>query len=118
MTDAAAGALSETYLGLHEYDRRPLGTRYAATLTDGRPVLALAIANDISSGIRHHDRYVAAFERAAAVRHDALSTPLAWGRVGDVWHCAYGIAPSIDLVPGLLSPADVAIVGVQLLRAV
>src|SRR5688572_1906738 len=39
MIDADAGALSETYSDLQEYDRRPLGTRYAAALADGKPVL-------------------------------------------------------------------------------
>ena len=113
-----AGALSDTYRSILEFDRRPEGTRYSATLADGMPVIALALASDICAQIRHHDRYQAAFERAATVRHDALATPVAWGNSSGTWHCAYGIAPSIDLVPGLLSPSAVAVVGVQLLRAV
>lgn len=117
MSNADAGALRETYRDLSEIERRPEGVRYHATLSDGARVHAIALSDAVGSRIRHADRYARAFERAATVRHQALATPLAWGRAGECWHCAFARTETVHLSPGALSPSDVAILGVQLARA-
>jgi serine/threonine protein kinase len=117
MSDADGGALRETYRDLSEIERRPEGVRYHATLSGGVRVHAIALSDDVTSRIRHSDRFVRAFERAAAVRHQAIAAPLAWGRADNCWHCAFARTESVELKPGSLSPSDVAVLGVQLTRA-
>lgn len=118
MTDADDGALREHYHDLREIERRPEGIRYSATLSDGTPVVALAIAPGIADRMRHPERFITAMERSAAVHHEALPRPLAWGRVSDGrLHCAYARIDRIEIVPGALPPSDVAVIGVQLARA-
>jgi len=117
MSNADAGALRETYRDLSEIERRPEGVRHHATLNDGVRVHTIVLNDDIGSRIRHPERFNGAFERAAAVQHQAIATPLAWGRAADGWHCAFARTETIELTPGALSPSDVAILGVQLTRA-
>ena len=117
MGDADAGALRETYQNLSEIERRPEGIRYSATLSDGARVHAIALAGDLAPFIRYPERFDAAFQRAAAVQHQAIAAPLAWGRTADDrLHCAFARTETLDLFPGTLSPSDVAILGVQLAR--
>jgi hypothetical protein len=102
-----------------ELDRRPEGIRYSATLHDhdGTPVVVLAIARDLRARIPFPERFTAALERAASIPSDALSLPLAWGHDSNgLLHCAYARLPLEELIPGSLSTADVANVGVQLAR--
>lgn len=116
MTDASA--LREAYRDLAEIDRRREGTRFSATLPDGTPVIALAIAPEVGARVASHDRFAAEFQRAAAVHHEAIVPPLAWGSLGDgTLHCAYARLESEALVPGSLPPAAVARIGVQISRA-
>jgi len=116
MTDA--GALGEAYHDLTEIDRRREGIRFSATLPDGTPVVALAIAPEVGARIVSHDRFAAELERAAAVHHEGLVPPVAWGSLRDgTLHCSYARLEPQELVPGSLPPATVAHIGVQLARA-
>jgi len=116
MTDA--GALGEAYHDLTEIDRRREGIRFSATLPDGTPVVALAIAPEVGARIVSHDRFAAELERAAAVHHEGLVPPVAWGSLRDgTRHCSYARLEPQELVPGSLPPATVAHIGVQLARA-
>ncbi|MEX2154761.1 MAG: protein kinase, partial [Gemmatimonadaceae bacterium] len=116
MTDVSA--LREQYRDLSELDHRPEGIRYAATLPDGTPVVALAINEEVAARIRHPERFIAAFDRAAAVHHEAIVPPLAWGQAADgTLHCAYARLEPERISPGSLSPSEVATIGMQLARA-
>ena len=113
------GALREAYRDLTELDRRREGIRFSATLLDGTPVIALAIAPEVGAQIVSHDRFAAEFERAASVHHEGLVPPVAWGSLSDgTLHCSYSRLEVQELVPGSLSPASVAGIGVQVARAV
>ena len=116
MTDV--GALRDTYRDLSALDQRPEGIRYAATLSDGTPALVVSIAPPLATRVRSPERFEAALARAAAVRHECLASPLQWGVASDGrLHCAYRRNQRVDLEPGQLSPSDVAILGVQVGRA-
>jgi len=116
MTDAAA--LRDQYRDLSELDRRPEGIRYVASLPDGTPVVALAIAEDVAARIRHPGRFIAAFDRAAAVHHEAIVPLLAWGQAANgTLHCAYARLEPERVSPGSLSPSEVATIGMRLARA-
>lgn len=116
MTDA--GSLRDHYRDLTEIDRRPEGIRYSASLSDGTPVVALAIAPDVVARVRYPERFSAAFDRAAAIQHEALAQPLSWGVASDgALHCSYARRDLQPLVPGSLSAAGVAAMGQQLARA-
>ena len=118
MSDADVGGLRETYRDLVALDQRPEGKRFNATLADGTPVLAISIAERLASRVRSPERFDAAFARTAALRHESVALPLQWGvTVDGVAHCAYSRGQRIDLVPGEQSPSDVAILGVQVARA-
>jgi serine/threonine protein kinase len=114
MTDA----LREAYGDLSEIDRRREGIRFAATLPDGTPVVVLSLAPDISASIVSQDRFDAEFQRAAAVHHEGLVPPVAWGALSDgTLHCAYVRVDAQDIAPGSLTPAIVASAGARLARA-
>lgn len=116
MTDA--GALGEAYHDLTEIDRRREGVWFSATLPDGTPVVALAIAPEVGPQIVSHDRFAAEFQHAAAVHHEALVPPVAWGSLSDgTLHCSYARLEPQELVPGSLPPATVASIGMQIARA-
>lgn len=116
--DADIEVLRETYADVAELDRRPEGARYSAALPDGAPVVLLVLARELSDAIRSDESFFATLERAAAVHHEALVGPLAWGRGGNgLLHCAYPRLDTLDVAPGTLSPVDVATNGVQLARA-
>ena len=113
-----AGALGEAYRDLIEVDRRREGTRYTATLPDGTPVVALAIASDVGTRISSHDRFAAEFQRAAAVHHEGIVPPVAWGALSDgTLHCAYARFERRDVTPGSLPPVVVAGIGAHLAKA-
>lgn len=114
MTDAA---LRDQYRDLVELDRSAEGIRYAAALPDGTPVTVRAITNGLGARIQHPERFFATLERAAAIHHDALARPLAWGRAGGTIHVAYRRTAAGEIVPGSLSPSGVAAIGVRLSRA-
>jgi serine/threonine protein kinase len=114
MTDA----LREAYRDLKEIDRRREGIRFAATLPDGTPVIALALAPEVSARIVSQERFDAEFQRAAAVHHEGLVPPVAWGALSDgTLHCAYARVDSQEIVPGSLTPAIVASAGAKVARA-
>ena len=118
MSDAELGGLQETYRDLTEIERRPEGVRYTATLSDGSAVFALALSPELAARIRHHERYDAAFSRAATIRHDGIATPLAWGRTSDGRsHYAFARTRLMRPEPGTMSPSDIAIIGVRLCGA-
>jgi hypothetical protein len=118
MSNADGGALRETYRDLSEIERRPEGIRYRAMLSDGSRVYALGLADDLGAAVRHQGRFDAAFQRAAAVVHQAIAAPAAWGRASDLrLHCAFARTETVPLTPGELSPSDVAILGVRLSEA-
>ena len=118
MSDADAGGLRETYRDLVPLDQQPEGKRFTATLSDGTPVLAIAIAERLASRMGSAERFDAAFARAAALRHETVASPLQWGVTSEgIAHCAYSLGQRIGLVPGEQSPSDVAILGVQTARA-
>jgi hypothetical protein len=115
---ADAGALNEAYRDLSEIDRRREGTRYHATLPDGTPVVALAIAPDVAQHITAPDRFAAEFERAAAMHNEGIVPPLAWGQLADgTLHCAFARFDRDELVAGAVPHAAIASMGMQLGRA-
>jgi serine/threonine protein kinase len=115
MNDAA---LREIYADLEVIDRRRDGVRFTATFGDTTPVVVLAIAPDVSARVRSTEQFEAAFQHAAALHHEALVPPIAWGAANDgTLHCAYARLDTTPLAPGSLSPAVVASIGVQLARA-
>lgn len=117
MGDADVGALRDIYRGLTELDRRPEGIRYSATLSDGTPVMVVAIAEQLAARVRNQERFDAAMARAAALGHESVASPLQWGSTSDgQLHCAFARGEQIPLVPGEQSPSDVAILGVQMAR--
>jgi serine/threonine protein kinase len=76
------------------------------------------IAAPLAARVRSQERFDAALARAAALRHESIASPLEWGRSNDgQLHCTYPDAQRIELVPGQQSPSDVAILGVQMARA-
>jgi hypothetical protein len=120
MSDAEAGALRETYRDLQEVERRPEGVWYAASLDDGAPVTALAIADDLASRVTRVDRFAAAFARASTVRHDAIASPLAWTTTrqrGGTLHCAFARHDASGPSDGALSPSDVGAIGARVCHA-
>lgn len=115
---ADARTLGEAYRDLSEIDRRREGTRYNATLPDGTPVVALAIAPAVAQQVTAPDRFDAEFERAAALHHEGIVPPLAWGRLGDgTLHCAHARVEREELVPGSVPHATIVGMGIQLARA-
>jgi serine/threonine protein kinase len=113
-----AGALREIYGDLEVIDRRRDGVRFTATFGDGTPVVVLAIAPDVAARVRSTEQFEAAFQHAAALHHEALVPPIAWGAAKDgTLHCAYAQLDTTPLAPGSLSPAIVANIGVQIARA-
>jgi serine/threonine protein kinase len=72
----------------------------------------------VAARIRHPERFIAAFDRATAVHHEAIVPPLAWGQATDgTLHCAYARLEPERVSPGSLSPSEVATIGMQLARA-
>lgn len=117
--DVDIDALREMYRDLSELDRRPEGIRYSATLSDGTPVVVLAIARSLAAGVQFPERFIATLERTASIHHAALAQPVAWGRTSrGMLHCAYPRLDVQEVAPGSLSAAAVATIGVQLARAV
>src|SRR5688572_9114570 len=113
-----ASALREIYDDLEVIDRRRDGVRFAAMFGDGTPVVVLAIAPDVTARVRSTEQFEAAFQHAAALHHEALVPPLAWGAANDgTLHCAYARLDATPVAPGSLSPAAVASIGVQIARA-
>jgi eukaryotic-like serine/threonine-protein kinase len=111
-------SLREQYSDLVEMDRRPAGIRYAATLFSGAPVVVHALSRELGARIRDTERFFATLGRAAAVQHDALNRPQAWGQTRDgLFHVAFARLDAEEITPGALSPSDVAAMGVQLARA-
>jgi serine/threonine protein kinase len=113
------GGLRDVYRDLQELDRRPEGIRYSATLSDGSPVLVIAVAESLAAEVRDPERFNAAMARAAALGHEAVAIPKQWGATAEgQLHCAYERLEQIPLIAGEQSPSDVAILGVQMARAV
>jgi serine/threonine protein kinase len=113
-----AGALRDIYDNLEVIDQRRDGVRFTATFGDGTPVVVLAIAPDVTARVRSTEQFEAAFQHAAALHHEALVPPIAWGAASDgTLHCAYARLETTPLAPGSLAPATVADIGVQIARA-
>jgi hypothetical protein len=111
-------SLREQYSDLVEIDRRPAGIRYAATLFSGAPVVVHTLSRELGARVRDAERFFATLGRAAAVQHEALNRPQAWGQTKDgLFHVAYARLDAGEITLGELSPSDVAAMGVQLARA-
>lgn len=81
--------------------------------------LVVTIARDASARVRNQERFNAALERAAALGHESVASPLEWGRdESGQFLCTYATGDRIELVPGEQSPSDVAILGIQIAHAV
>lgn len=115
--DADAGALREHYRDLIEINRRAEGVRYSGALPNAAPVEVLALGSDLTQRLRTPDQFLAALERASRVRDELLGAPVAFGRLGDVLHCAFPRDEPIELLPGMMGPREVAEIGIQLSRA-
>ena len=79
----------------------------------------LTIPPEVAARVRNQERFNAALERAASLQHPLVASPERWavGTGGELC-CFYPGGTRVDLVPGSVSPSDVAIVGVQMARAV
>ena len=78
----------------------------------------VTFAPEIAARVRSRELFDAALARAAALRHDRIASPLEWGVDSDGrLRCTYPAAERIALAPGEQSPSNVAIMGVQMSRA-
>lgn len=80
--------------------------------------MIVTIAPDVAARVRNRERFDAALARAASLRHELIASPVEWGVSSDGGlQCSYPPAERIELVAGAQSPSDVAIMGVQMARA-
>ncbi len=80
--------------------------------------LIVTIAPAIATRVRSEERFTAALARATALQHPLIASPLEWSRDKDGGlRIAFPAVTRIELVPGEQSPADVAILGAQMARA-
>ncbi len=110
-------ALRERYRDLVELDRSAAGIRFSASLPDGRPVVVYALSHEVTASLSHAQRFFATLERAAAIRHEAIMRPLAWGQAAGTLHVAFESVSADEIVPGSLSAGGIADIGIQLSRA-
>lgn len=80
--------------------------------------MVVVIAPEVAAQIRSQERFDAAVARAASLRHERVASPLHC-RLHDDGQllCAYAPAERVALVPGEISPSDVATLGVEMSRA-
>ena len=81
--------------------------------------IVVTIAREASARVRNQERFNAALARAAALDDESVARPREWGRDDNgQLTCTYPPADRVELVPGEQSPSDVAILGVQIARAI
>lgn len=115
---ADTGALSGRYRDLVDIGHGSEGTRYSGRLHDGAHVTVWLLSRELASRITAPDRFIDMLGRVAEIRHAGLARLLSFGCAADgLLHCAYAVAPSSRIAPGLSSPADLARAGAQLARA-
>ena len=80
--------------------------------------IVVTIPPELSARVRNQERFDAALARARSLEHSLIAAPERWGPTdaGEL-QCVYPSLTRIELVPGEQSPSDVAILGVQMARA-
>ena len=80
--------------------------------------IVVTIPPELAARVRNQERFDAALARARSLDHALVAAPQRWGpSVDGGVQCVFPAVTRIALVPGEQSPSDVAILGVQMARA-
>lgn len=115
--NADPAVLRARYGELTPLDAAPEGSRYAATLPDGTPVVVVTLNPVIAEAIRDRDAFVQHLRRVGSIRHAEISRVVSWGCDDGLFHCGYERADARAADPGSHASMDVAMIGVRLGRA-
>lgn len=80
--------------------------------------MVVTIAPEVAARVRDRERFNAALERAASLRHELVASPQRWesGDAGDI-RVSYPSGTRVMPSPGETSPSNVALVGATMARA-
>jgi hypothetical protein len=109
--------LEAAYDELAWRERLPEGAQFSATMSDGTRVLVVALERELTARVPQPDRFLDTMVRAASVRHDALASPMSWGRTSSgLLHYARAALAHGEMKPGSFSATGVALLGARLAR--